>query len=219
MHILLITQISTTGISGQRFRWPNGNIVYELDSGLHKDAVSIIHKAMKSWSSVTCLTFTPRNGEENYVKIQSTDSYCYSDAVGYLGSGKQTINLEYPGCISKIGIPEHELGHIIGLWHEQSRPDRDLYVKIKEMNIEPIMMHNFQKRFFWEVDTTGLMYDYGSVMHYDRKAFSINGEDTIKVVNELVYAEEGRPELGQRHGLSKKDIEVINRLYGCSQGN
>ena len=31
----------------------------------------------------------------------------------------------------------HETGHTLGMEHEQSRPDRDLYVDILSGNIEP----------------------------------------------------------------------------------
>ena len=36
----------------------------------------------------------------------------------------------------------HEIFHALGRWHEQSRPDRDLYVEIHEDNIQSGMYNN-----------------------------------------------------------------------------
>ena len=60
----------------------------------------------------------------------------------------------------------HELGHAIGLIHEQSRPDRDRYVHILFDNIVPGKEKHFDRFTDADVDTMGIPYDYRSVMHY-----------------------------------------------------
>lgn len=54
----------------------------------------------------------------------------------------------------------------------------------------------------------GVEYDYGSVMHYGKTAFSIDGTDTIIPLKDL----KGEV-MGQRQRLSKSDIERINKMY------
>ena len=58
---------------------------------------------------------------------------CNSD-VGMIG-GRQTVSLGI-GC-SHHSVVLHELGHVVGFWHEQNRPDRDKFIKILWENIIP----------------------------------------------------------------------------------
>jgi hypothetical protein len=50
-------------------------------------------------------------------------------------AGAQQVSLQSPSCFY-IGIAAHELMHALGFWHEQSRADRDKYVRINWANIQ-----------------------------------------------------------------------------------
>lgn len=60
----------------------------------------------------------------------------------------------------------HEVGHAIGLFHEQMRSDRDDYVVINWKNILNEREINFAKETKYE-NNRGVPYDYTSVMHYE----------------------------------------------------
>ena len=53
-------------------------------------------------------------------------------------------------------------------------------------------------------------YDYLSVMHYSETAFGINGSTTIVAKDSSVL------QLGQRVGLSPKDVQQADLLYRCN---
>ena len=72
--------------------------------------------------------------ESPAVFITSDGTGCWS-RVGMVDLGQnygqttQGLNLQHPCCTS-LGTALHELGHVFGMDHEQSRPDRNTYVKV-----------------------------------------------------------------------------------------
>eukprot|EP00116_Pleurobrachia_bachei_P004424 sb/3464686/ len=135
----------------------------------------LVKSAIKHIEESTCLRFKERSTEVDFLNITSMKG-CTS-FVGRRG-GPQEVSVG-SGCVTR-GIIAHELAHAIGFYHEQSRPDRDLYVELLKENVKSDELGNFRKRDPSEVDSLNSPYDYGSLMHYGLKDFSGNKQPTLR---------------------------------------
>lgn len=169
--------------------WDFGVIPYEIDGNFSGGHKALFKQAMRHWENFTCIKFVERNPVDhpNYIVFTERPCGCCS-FVGKRGNGPQAISIG-KNC-DKFGIVVHELGHVVGFWHEHTRPDRENHVVIEKNNIMQGQEYNFNKLTEDEVNSLGLPYDYDSIMHYARNTFS-KGElfkrlNTIEI-KDMIY--------------------------------
>ncbi|XP_007478769.2 tolloid-like protein 2 [Monodelphis domestica] len=190
--------------------WPGGVIPYVIGGNFTGSQRAIFKQAMRHWEKHTCVTFIERTDEESFIVFSYRTCGCCS-YVGRRGGGPQAISIG-KNC-DKFGIVAHELGHVVGFWHEHTRPDRDQHVTIIRENIQQGQEYNFLKMEAGEVNSLGETYDFDSIMHYARNTFSRGVFlDTI-----LPRRDDNgvRPTIGQRVRLSQGDIAQARKLYKC----
>lgn len=188
--------------------WPknsNGLVVIPYTIGFEFEnwERQIIEYGLQSFHASTCIRFVPRQNEYDYIMVESRDG-CFS-SLGKEGYG-QILSLNKQGCLYH-GVVQHEVMHALGFQHEQTRSDRDYYVRINWENIISHMAFNFYKQ---DTNNLNTPYDYSSIMHYGRTAFTLYyGVETITPIPDP------NVQIGQRDGMSYWDIQRINLLYGC----
>ena len=192
------------GLQGQSSPWVNGIVHYAIDPNLSLISVSRVQQAIAHWNRVAGISMVPIEGEiqtnqQDYV-VFTAGSGCAS-WVGRQG-GMQEVWIA-SNC--NAGSIMHEIGHVLGLEHEHTRPDRDQYIAINWQNVDAEKTDNFMI----SSRATRMIgdYDYVSIMHYGEQFFSANGQPTIEPLQPTSIV------LGQRDAPSAGDIDAIAHLY------
>ncbi len=145
--------------------WPSGVLPYTIATeGFTDAALANIDKAIAHWNEVTSWRIVRRTSQRDYVTFRLRPSS--SSPVGRQG-GRQFISLANN---AGFGGAAHEIGHAIGLHHEQNRADRNDRVVVMTDRIKGDAVYNFRQ----ETDDHSCdhgPYDFGSIMHYSSKAF------------------------------------------------
>lgn len=196
----------------ENYRWPNSLVPYVFaddwdDPAMAGDETAVMRAAilaaMAEVEAVTSIRFVPRTTQGDYVRFR--DSSGCSATVGREG-GQQNVNLAF--ACRNTWVIVHEMLHMLGLKHEQTRHDRNSFVEIQFDNILDGKEHNFE--------TSDLAYDYGpydfdSLMHYG--TFDFCRRDAADAcVGPTIVVPSGAA-VGQRSRMSTRDIASVNRAY------
>jgi hypothetical protein len=184
------------GVATAGNRWPGGVVPYVAEAGTASRvnwAIAEIH------SKVPGVRFVPRTSESSYLYVRG-GSGCSSDALGRKGN-VQYVTLG-AGCSN--GNTAHELLHVLGLGHEQSRCDRANYVDVNDPGVQQVGLESQFTLLCPNAYTLIDEYDEGSIMHYP---------STYQGVL-LMTSKRGRTwQMGQRDGLSAVDVRTVDWMY------
>ena len=196
-----------SAFGGNVVLWPGGVVPYVFDAG-----VSALHQkafldAATDWAMFANVSFIARTSQADYVYVQEGLDGDFSAGVGKLG-GQQVLTVS----AWTRNVLCHEIGHTLGLVHEHQRSDRDSFVTIQTQNIRP----GFESAFAILPNSNNLTaYDFLSVMHYSRNAFSTDpGLDTI--VPQTGFTQYINV-MGNDYGLelSQSDRQAMASRYGA----
>jgi hypothetical protein len=196
------------GVDYAKYLWPKVGGQYQIPyviasgSGNLTNLNAAIAQFNSTFSNIQFVAYTTQT---NYVSFyfNPSDFSGECEAIVGMAGGEQQVG---GSAVCTVPTILHEMGHTVGLWHEQSRPDRNTYVSVNYGNLIKGSISNFNQ-IYDNAQTFGTFFDYASIMEYPAFAFSRNGGPAIESIP-------GGIPLSNLTGYSAADIDGIERLYG-----
>ncbi len=203
--------VDSFSIDYSQYLWPRVGNQYQIPYiiGAGSGDLTNLNTAISQFNSTFAnIKFVTRTTQPDYVNFYFDPNNNNGQGEASLGraGGEQPIQ-GAGGSVNpcSVGTILHEMGHAIGLWHEQARPDRNTYISVNYANVIKGSFYNYDQIYDDAQQTT--LFDYASLMEYPALSFSRNGGPVIETIPA------GIP-LSNPNGYSRADIDGIQRLYG-----
>ncbi|KAK0401023.1 hypothetical protein QR680_015556 [Steinernema hermaphroditum] len=195
--------------------WTQG-VPYYFDPSLPATRVAAVQTAIGFWQANTCVRFTqvssPSASTIKPVVRFYNGTGCNSPIGRNTNPSTVTQDISLGDGCDPPGIAAHEIGHSLGMYHGQSRYDRDSWISINSSNIQPAKLFNFNAANSTTNNNYGMRYDYRSIMHYEPySSFAIN--QSAPVMN--AYDWLAQYSMGASRMPVFTDIALINYEYKC----
>jgi hypothetical protein len=239
-------------IKGKPKRWGKGIepyvVPYVIDNSVQgSDQKNYITQAISLWANHTGIRLQPLSGPRdwignNYVKFISKN-LCASYGIGMAekpannGTEDANINVVDVAECKSWGMIAHEIGHVLGLGHEQSRSDRNSYITVLWDNIKPAKKNDafepgvqycraigdpHAKDPYKDLQTlANTYYDYDSIMHYSVLGFAKDKSCKLERYKDRDLCLAFRPNQGavtEQEHLLRKEITIGQRDH-LSEGD
>ncbi|HVT96794.1 MAG TPA: M12 family metallopeptidase [Acidobacteriaceae bacterium] len=211
-------QPQSVGVADPGSTWPSGVIYYDDGGCIAGNTCPNLAQAISTFNAdfPGVVQWTERTSQTTYVVItlSGTGGRGDVDTIGYPAfAGALNLNCNTDCSVATL---LHEMGHIIGLYHEHTRTDRDSYVTL---NYNNVIKGSWTGNFAINTQNQQLLspYDYASVMQYPSYVDSRNGGPVIETIPAGIPLQgtEGVPGAGNED-YSAGDKEAIRRLYGAA---
>eukprot|EP01061_Rhynchopus_euleeides_P045290 TRINITY_DN806_c0_g1_i2.p1 TRINITY_DN806_c0_g1~~TRINITY_DN806_c0_g1_i2.p1 ORF type:complete len:847 (+),score=274.47 TRINITY_DN806_c0_g1_i2:79-2619(+) len=198
--------VAQGGALDASFLWEGCDVPYLVaENEFMQDGDERLARAFQMWNDeLPGMRFRKaQSTDTSYLKFVGTSGGGGSSPLGRQHNMPNTVTI---GVDCGVGCTAHEIGHSLGLNHEQCRSDRDSFVTVVDSRVFSGSKHNFHKYSLAEGQDL-LPYDYDSLMHYEPYAFTTNKKKTILSPRRI----------GQRFKPSKRDGEAIRFMYNNCQ--